>query len=170
VDQQENIGSLSPISHAFQATQGCVRKRKKMTETTIRQINVLLVDDVTSVRMGLSTLLKLKGDLKIIGEAKNGLEAVRLAEQLKPDVILMDLAMPELDGFEATSRIKANHPEIGIIVFSIHDDDDAREKACAVGADAFINKEAETQQLIDAIQNVSAQAASRRPKENHNGN
>lgn len=132
-----------------------------MTETMMRQITVLLVDDVTSVRKGLSTLLQLKGDLKIVGEAENGLEAVKLAEQLKPDVILMDLAMPELDGFEATRRIKANHPQIGIIVFSIHGDGDTREKARAVGADAFINKEAETQLLIEAIQKVSAQAASR---------
>lgn len=141
-----------------------------MTETMMRQITVLLVDDVTSVRKGLSTLLQLKGDLKIVGEAENGLEAVKLAEQLKPDVILMDLAMPELDGFEATRRIKANHPQIGIIVFSIHGDGDTREKARAVGADAFINKEAETQLLIEAIQKVSAQAASRWPKENQNGN
>lgn len=141
-----------------------------MAETTMRQITVLLVDDVTSVRKGLSTLLQLKGDLKIVGEAENGLEAVRLAEQLKPDVILMDLAMPELDGFEATRRIKANHPQIGIIVFSIHDDVKTREKACAVGADAFIEKEAETQLLINAIRKVSAEAANRWPKENHNGN
>jgi DNA-binding NarL/FixJ family response regulator len=141
-----------------------------MAETMMRQITVLLVDDVTSVRKGLSTLLQLKGDLKIVGEAENGLEAVKLAEQLKPDVILMDLAMPELDGFEATRRIKANHPQIGIIVFSIHGDGDTREKARAVGADAFINKEAETQLLIEAIQKVSAQAASRWPKENQNGN
>ena len=141
-----------------------------MAETAMRKINILLVDDVTSVRIGLSTILQLMDDLTIVGEAENGLEAIRLAEQLNPDVILMDLAMPKLDGFEATRRIKANHPEIGIIVFSIHDDDDTREKACAVGADAFIEKEAETQLLIEAIQKVSAQAASRWPKENHNGN
>ena len=141
-----------------------------MNPSATKQIKILLVDDVTAVRKGLSTILQLMDDLRIVGEAENGLEAVKLAEQLKPDVILMDLAMPELDGFEATKCIKANHPQIGIIVFSIHDDGDTREKARAVGADAFINKEAETQQLIDAIQNVSAQAASRRPKENHNGN
>jgi DNA-binding NarL/FixJ family response regulator len=147
-----------------------MRKRKKMPETTMRQINVLLVDDVTSVRISLSTVLQLMDDLTIVGEAENGLEAVRLAEQLKPDVILMDLAMPELDGFEATGRIKADHPEIGIIVFSIHDDVKTREKACAVGADAFIEKEAETQLLINAIRKVSAEAANHWPKENHNGN
>jgi DNA-binding NarL/FixJ family response regulator len=125
-----------------------------MAETMMRQITVLLVDDVTSVRTGLSTLLQLKGDLKIAGEAENGLEAVKLAEKLKPDVILMDLAMPELDGFEATKRIKANHPEIGIIVFSIHDDVKTREMACAVGADAFVEKEAETHILIETIREV----------------
>ena len=132
-----------------------------MNARTIKQINVLLVDDVTSVRRGLSTVLQLMDDLKIVGEAKNGLEAIHLAEQLKPDVILMDLAMPRLDGFEATRRIKAEHPEIGVIAFSIHDDVKTRERACAAGADAFIEKEAETQLLIEAIREVAGMPACR---------
>ena len=126
-----------------------------MNTSAIKQINVLLVDDVTAVRQGLSTVLQLMDDFKIVGEACNGLEAIRLAEQLKPDVILMDLMMPGLDGFEATRRIKADYPEIGIIAFSIHDDVKTREKACVVGADAFIEKEADTQLLISAIREVS---------------
>ena len=141
-----------------------------MNASTIKQINVLLVDDVTAVRKGLSTVLQLMDDLKIVGEAQNGLEAVRLAEQLKPDVILMDLAMPRLDGFEATKRIKAEHPEIGIIAFSIHDDLKTREKACAAGADAFIEKEAETQLLISAIREVSDRIASRLQQEKQDDN
>ena len=141
-----------------------------MNASTIKQINVLLVDDVTSVRKGLSTVLQLMDDLTIVGEAKNGLEAIRLAEKLKPDVNLMDLAMPELDGFEATKRIKAQHPEISIIAFSIHDDDKTREKACAAGADAFIEKEAETQLLISAIRDVSDRIASRLQEEKQDDN
>ena len=141
-----------------------------MNASTIKQINVLLVDDVTAVRKGLSTVLQLMDDLKIVGEAQNGLEAVRLAEQLKPDVILMDLAMPRLDGFEATKRIKAEHPEIGIIAFSIHDDVRTRERACAAGADAFIEKEAETQLLISAIREVSDRIASRLQQEKQDDN
>jgi DNA-binding NarL/FixJ family response regulator len=131
-----------------------------MNASATKQIDVLLVDDVTAVRKGLSTILQLIDDLSIVGEAQNGLEAVRLAEQLKPDVILMDLAMPELDGIEATRRIKADHPEIGVIAFSIHDDIKTREKACASGADAFVDKEAETQYLISAIREVANRTAS----------
>ena len=141
-----------------------------MNTSAIKQINVLLVDDVTAVRQGLSTVLQLMDDFKIVGEACNGLEAIRLAEQLKPDVILMDLAMPELDGFEATKRIKAQHPEIGIIAFSIHDDVKTRERACAAGADAFIEKEAETQLLISAIREVSDRIASRLQQEKQDDN
>jgi DNA-binding NarL/FixJ family response regulator len=131
-----------------------------MNDRVKRQIKILLVDDVTAVRKGLSTILQLMDDLIIVGEARNGLEAVRLAEQLKPDVILMDLAMPELDGFEATRRIKADHPEICVIAFSIHDDVKTRAKAYAAGADAFIDKETETQLLISAIREVSERTAS----------
>jgi len=132
-----------------------------MNGSTIKKINVLLVDDVMSVRIGLSTVLQLMDDLKIVGEAKNGLEAIWQAEQLKPDVILMDLTMPKLDGFEATRQIKKKHPEIGIIAFSIHDDVKTRERACAVGADAFVEKEAETQLLIKTLREVSARPSCR---------
>ena len=138
---------------------GPVQKRNEMNASATKQIDVLLVDDVTAVRKGLSTILQLIDDLSIVGEAQNGLEAVRLAEQLKPDVILMDLAMPELDGFEATRRIKVDHPEIGVIAFSIHDDVKTREKVCAAGADAFIDKEAETRLLISAIREVAERTA-----------
>jgi DNA-binding NarL/FixJ family response regulator len=119
------------------------------------EIKILLVDDVESVRKGLSTILKLMNDFKIVGEAGNGLEAIQCAKLLKPDVILMDLTMPKLNGFEATRRIKREYPEIGIIAFSIHDDVMTRERACAAGADAFVEKEAETQLLIEAIWEVS---------------
>ena len=130
-----------------------------MSATKMKEIKILLVDDVESVRIGLSTILNLIDDFNIVGEAKDGLEAIEQATQLKPDVILMDLMMPRLDGFEATRRIKREYPEIGIILFSIHDDVMTRERACAVGADAFVEKEAETQVLIAAIQEVGDRPA-----------
>ena len=130
-----------------------------MPATKMKEIKILLVDDVESVRIGLSTILNLIDDFNIVGEAKDGLEAIEQATQLKPDVILMDLTMPKLDGFEATRRIKRENPGIGIIVFSIHDDVMTRERACAVGADAFVEKEAETQVLIAAIQEVGDRPA-----------
>jgi len=125
----------------------------------MKKIEILLVDDVESVRQGLITILQLMDDIQIVGEAGDGLEAIQLAEQLKPDVILMDLSMPKLDGFEATKRIKGELPEVGVIVFSIRDDDITRERAYAAGADAFIEKEAETQLLIEAIREVSGRTA-----------
>jgi DNA-binding NarL/FixJ family response regulator len=125
----------------------------------MKEIMILLVDDVESVRQGLSTILQLMDDIKIVGEAGDGLAAIELAEELKPDVILMDLTMPRLDGFEATERIKGEYPEIGIVVYSIHGDDRTRERAFAVGADAFVEKEAETQVLIAAIREVGDRPA-----------
>ena len=138
-----------------------------MPATKMKEIKILLVDDVESVRKGLCTILQLMDDIKIVGEADNGLEAVRLAEQLKPDVILMDLTMPKLDGFEATRRIKGEHPEIGVILFSIHDDVMTRERACAAGADAFVEKEAETQSLIEAIREVGAKPPAKPTNDPH---
>ena len=126
-----------------------------MSATKMKEIKILLVDDVESVRIGLSTILNLIDDFNIVGEAKDGLEAIEQATQLKPDVILMDLTMPKLDGFEATRRIKRDHPDIGIIAFSIHDDILTREGACAAGADSFVEKEAETQVLTGAIREVA---------------
>lgn len=125
-----------------------------MPATKMKEIKILLVDDVESVRNSLSTIFSLIDDINIVGEARDGLEAIQEAERLKPDVILMDLTMPRLDGFEATRRIKREYPEIGIIIFSIHDDTVTRERACAAGADAFIEKEVETQLLIEAIREV----------------
>ena len=130
-----------------------------MLATKMKEIKILLVDEVESVRKGLSTILNLIDNINIVGEARDGLEAIQEAERLKPDVILMDLTMPRLDGFEATRRIKREYPEIGIILFSIHDDVMTRERACAVGADAFVEKEAETQVLIAAIQEVGDRPA-----------
>ena len=121
----------------------------------MKEIRILLVDDVESVREGLRTILQLMDDFQIVGEAGNGLEAVQLAEQLEPDVVLMDLMMPEMDGFEATRRIKGRYPAIGVIVFSIHDDVMTQERACAAGADLFVEKEAETRVLIEAIREVA---------------
>ena len=138
-----------------------------MPAAKMKEVKILLVDDVESVRKGLSTILNLIDDFKIVGEAGNGLEAIQSAERLKPDVILMDLTMPKLDGFEATRRIKGESPEIGIIVFSIHDDVMTRERACAAGADAFIEKEAETQLLIAAIREVGAKPSAKPTHDPH---
>jgi DNA-binding NarL/FixJ family response regulator len=112
---------------------------------------VLIVDDTAQVRLDLRTLLPLAGDIEIVGEAANGLEAVRLAEVLQPEVILMDLEMPVLDGYEATCQIKARWPACRVIALTVHDYEAARQRASQAGVDAFIVKGAPVGKLVQAI-------------------
>jgi DNA-binding NarL/FixJ family response regulator len=119
------------------------------------EIRVLIVDDVERVRQDLRTFLTLTGDIKIVGEGSNGLEAVRLAETLFPEVILMDLEMPVLEGYEATRQIKASQPSCRIIVLTIHDGEDEQEKARQAGADDFITKGPSLDRLLEAIHKIS---------------
>ena len=113
-------------------------------------IKLLLVDDADEVRRDLRTLLSLSDEIEIIGEAENGLEAFCLAESLQPDVILMDLEMPEMDGYEATRRIKSRFP-CNIIALTVHDYESARKKAEQSGVDAFLVKGAAVEKIIQSI-------------------
>ena len=112
---------------------------------------VLLVDDVEQVRRDLRTLLTLSDDLEIIGEAANGLEAVRLTESLQPDVVLMDLEMPVLDGYEAMRQIKSRFPSCKVITLTVHDYESARLKAKQSGVDAFLVKGAPVESIVQTI-------------------
>jgi DNA-binding NarL/FixJ family response regulator len=114
-------------------------------------IRVMIVDDVERVRQDLRTLLTLIGNIEIVGEAQNGSEAIRQARILHPDVILMDLEMPILDGYEATRQIKAFCPSCRIIALTIHDYESARLKAIEAGMDGFIVKGAPLEYLVRII-------------------
>jgi len=114
---------------------------------------VLLVDDVEQVRWDLRTALSLSEDLEIVGEAANGLEALRLAETLRPEVILLDLEMPMLDGYEATRLIRALCPSCRIVALTVHGYDEARLKAFRSGVDAFIIKGVPIQEIVQTISN-----------------
>jgi DNA-binding NarL/FixJ family response regulator len=103
-------------------------------------IQILIVDDRAVVRKELRHLLELTGRVAVAGEAADGWEAVRKAAQLNPDIVLMDLEMPGLDGFEATRQIKARRLARAVIVFTVYGDDASREKALTAGADAFVVK------------------------------
>lgn len=118
------------------------------------KIKILIVDDFAQVRQSLRTILQLSGSIEVVGEATNGLEAVRAAEKLSPDIVLMDLEMPVLGGLEAARRIKEQHPEMGVVIVTIHGSDEVREQAMEVGADEFFVKEAPTETLIAAIHRV----------------
>jgi len=114
-------------------------------------IRVLIVDDIEQVRRDLRTVLGLSGELEIVGEASNGLEAISLTESLQPDVVLMDLEMPVLDGYEATRQIKASFPSCKVIALTVHDYEAARAEAYRSGVDAFLVKGAPVESIVQTI-------------------
>lgn len=114
-------------------------------------IRLLLVDDQALFREGLRILLSVHDDLEIAGEAANGQEAVTLTEELKPDVVLMDLRMPVLDGVEATRRIQQEHGQTAVIVLTTFDDDENVFEALRAGAAGYLLKDVSSEKLVEAI-------------------
>jgi len=112
---------------------------------------VLIADDNPQVRQELRTLLPLAGDIEIVGEAPDGQEAIRLAQALQPDAVLMDLEMPVLDGYEATRQIKAGSPSCRVVALTVHGYDAARQKASQSGVDVFLVKGVSVETLLQAI-------------------
>lgn len=119
-------------------------------------IRVLIVDDVPQIRRELSVILPLVGEkagipIQVVGEAGDGQQAMLLARSLQPDVVLMDLAMPVLDGFAATRMIKAEKPAVRVIALTIHSDPATRLKARQAGVDSFIEKGVPLVEVLRAI-------------------
>lgn len=114
-------------------------------------LRLLIVDDVTPVRQELNSLLSLFSEVEIVGEAANGLEAIEQAEALQPQVVLMDLEMPVLDGYRATQQIKAQNPACRVVALTVHGYEEARQRALSAGVDAFIVKGAPVESLVEAI-------------------
>ncbi len=124
-----------------------------------RRVRLLLVDDTAQVRRDLRQLLELTGLVEIVGEASDGLEAVRLAKALAPEVVVMDLGMPGLDGYEATRRIKSHSADVRVIILSVHAGPEEVERAQAAGADGFIVKGASYETLLRAILNPAVRSS-----------
>ncbi|HLO31373.1 MAG TPA: response regulator transcription factor [Anaerolineales bacterium] len=120
----------------------------------MNDIRVLIVDDVEEVRQDLSTLLSLAGDIEIVGEASNGLEAIQLVETLCPRVVLMDLEMPVMDGYAAACQIKTILPTCRVIALTLHGDKAERQRATQSGIDEFIVKGAPLETLMEAIRSA----------------
>jgi DNA-binding NarL/FixJ family response regulator len=114
-------------------------------------VRLLIADDHPIVRAGFEGMLAEKPDLEVVGEAGNGEEAVRLADQLRPDVVLMDLRMPEVDGVEAIGRIKEEHPHVHILVLTTYDSDADILRAIEAGATGYLLKDTPREELFRAI-------------------
>lgn len=114
-------------------------------------IRVVLVDDHPVVRQGLAAIVNLEDDIEVVGEAENGEEAIDLVRQLQPEVMLMDLQMPVLDGVEATKRIHAQFPEVHVIILTTFGDDEYIYDGIAAGARGYLLKDALPDQLVEAI-------------------
>jgi two-component system response regulator NreC len=117
-------------------------------------IKVLLAEDHIIVRKGLYALLKKEIDIKVIGEAGDGREAVEMVEKLRPDVVLMDISMPSLNGIEATRRIKKNFPNTKVLILTMHETEEYIFQLLRVGASGYVVKMAAPAELISAIHAV----------------
>ncbi len=117
-------------------------------------IKILIADDHPVVREGLSAMLRKEEDIQVVGEAENGAEAIDKARELRPDIILMDLRMPEVDGVEAMRQIGAVNPDIKFIVLTTYDNDEYIFKGIEAGARAYLLKDAPREDLFKAIRAV----------------
>src|SRR4030043_2222250 len=108
----------------------------------MEKIRILLVDDHTILRDGIRLLLESEPDMTVVGEAEDGRTAVKLACQLKPDVVLMDIAMPLLNGLEATRQIKHDCPQVKVLILTMHENEEYIRQALPMGAMGYILKDA----------------------------
>lgn len=114
-------------------------------------IRLLLVDDHAVVRSGLHMILETESDLEIVGEAGTAYEAIQAVKKLKPDVVLMDIGLPDLSGIEATSKIKQIRPETAVVALTIHEDEEYFFKMLDAGANGYVPKRAAPEELLTAI-------------------
>ena len=119
------------------------------------QIRILLADDHTIVRDGLRALLEHEPDMTVVGDAADGRETIEMAENLSPDVVVMDLAMPSLNGIEATRRIMATKPRTAIVILSMHQDESYVLGSLNAGAKGYLLKDSMRKEVIEAIRAVS---------------
>jgi len=118
-------------------------------------LRILLVDDHILFRKGVAALLAARQDMQVVGEASDGLEAIAVARETLPDVILMDISMPTCDGLEATRRIKRELPHVKIVMLTVSDDDQHLFEAIKSGAQGYLLKDLEPYQLHDLLENIS---------------
>lgn len=121
---------------------------------TTQKIRILVADDHTLLRNGIRALLEDQPDFKIVGEAEDGREAVRMVDQLRPHVVLMDISMPLLNGLEATRQIKREHPEVNVLILTMYEHEEYFREVLDAGASGYIIKRAAASELVAAIRAV----------------
>jgi DNA-binding NarL/FixJ family response regulator len=134
------------------------------------KLKVLLVDDHALVRRGFRRMLEDEPTFEVVGEASDGLEAVEIAERLRPDVIVMDCALPQINGIEASRRILAKRPETAILMLSMHSEDTLVRQALDAGAHGYVLKNAMDLDLVSAIKKVAAGKTVLDPQISRSGN
>ena len=117
----------------------------------MQKITVLLADDHTVVRQGLRALLEAENDMTVVGEAENGRQAVQMAKRLQPEVVVMDIAMPSLNGLEATRQISRESPKSKVLILSSYSDDEYVQQPTDAGASGYLVKQTAAQDLVGAI-------------------
>lgn len=135
-----------------------------MTSPDAAPIRVLIVDDQTLIRLGFRMVLESTGDIDVVGEASDGAEALTAVAELSPDVVLMDVRMPGVDGIEATARIRRAHPDVRVLVLTTFDLDEYAFGALRAGAGGFLLKDARRDELIAAVRAVAAGEATLSPR------
>lgn len=118
-------------------------------------IRLMIADDHTLLRQGLRNVLELEEELQVVGEASDGEDAIKKAETLRPDVILLDLNMPKMNGIEVTRWVKNNHPEIQIVILTIHEDENYMFEVIRAGARGYLLKDVDPPMLVKAIRTVA---------------
>lgn len=119
-------------------------------------IRVALADDHTLFRQGLRQLLELEPDMEVVGEAVNGMEAMELARQTRPDVFLVDINMPIVDGVSATREIVRENPDVGVVVLTMYPEDGYVIRAITAGARGYLLKDADSARVVEAVRTVAA--------------
>ena len=127
-----------------------------MSSRTGQKIKVMLADDHLVVRMGLAAIISIERDMEVVGEAADGAEAVKLATELHPDVVIMDIMMPKLDGVAATAEIRKSNPETQILILTTFGTSDDLRRALEVGAIGALVKDSAQTELVNAIRKCAA--------------
>src|SRR5258706_4037214 len=129
--------------------------RSDMSESETSKITILLVDDHSLVRRGFRLILEDEGDLAVVGEASDGAEAVRMAQELRPQVIVMDCALPNMNGLDATRNILATNPGTAVLMLSMHSEETWVHQALDAGARGYLLKSVIDMELVSAIRRVA---------------